>query len=324
MTRPSVLVTRPDIPPEGLALLRDRCDVTVWDKPEPVERSFLLENIKGKDALFCMVTEKIDRELLDAAGPSLKVIGTMSVGHDHIDMAEVKARGIKVGFTPDVLTDATAELVMALLLMTGRRLVEARQQIYNGGWAGCAWSPLWMCGQGLAGSTAGIVGLGRIGQGVAARLRPFNVSTILYTGRTERPEAAALGAQFVPFDELLARSDFVIVTCALNDDTRGLFNEAAFGKMKSNAVLINASRGGTVDQEALAAALRSGRIQAAGLDVMTPEPLPPTHPLANMTNCTLTPHVGSATVKSRTDMATLTARNILTGLDGAQMPARLC
>ncbi|XP_037084499.1 glyoxylate reductase/hydroxypyruvate reductase-like [Pollicipes pollicipes] len=324
MSRPRLLVTRPDIPPEALAMLRERCDVTTWDHPRPVDRSFFLDHVKGVDGLFCMVTEKIDKELLDAAGPSLKVIGTMSVGHDHIDLNEVKARGIKVGFTPNVLTDSTAELAVALLLMTARRLVEARDQITNGGWAGCAWSPLWMCGQGLAGSTAGIVGLGRIGQGVAARLRPFNVSKILYTGRTEKPEARDLGAEYVTFDDLLARSDFVIITCALNESTKGLFNEAAFKKMKKTAILINTSRGGTVDQAALVTALKSGQIQAAGLDVMTPEPLPSDHELTTLTNCTLIPHVGSATVKSRTDMATLTSRNILAALDGSAMPAQLC
>jgi len=324
MSRPRVLVTRPDIPAEALQMLRETCEVTVWPESRPVDRAFLLAHAPGVDALFVMVTERVDEELLDACGPSLKVIGTMSVGHDHITMEAVKSRGIKVGFTPDVLTDATAELVVALLLMTARRLVEARAQITDGGWAGCAWSPLWMCGQGLAGSTVGIVGLGRIGQGVAARLRPFNVAELLYTGRTEKPEAAALGVRYVSFDELLARSDFVIVTCALNDATRGLFDAAAFAKMKRNAIFVNASRGGTVDQSALAAALREGRIQAAGLDVMTPEPLPVDHELTALPNCTLTPHVGSATVKSRTDMATLTARNILAALRGDTMPARLC
>lgn len=282
-------------------------------------REELLKNIEGKDGLFCMLTDKIDEEVLNHAGPNLKVIGTMSVGVDHLDLEEIKKRKIKIGYTPNILTDATAELTVALLLCTSRRLLEASPEVYNGGWK--AWAPVWMCGPGLNNSTVGVVGFGRIGQAVAQRLKPFNVSNILYSGRTDKPEAKEIGAKRVSFDELLSRSDFIIVTCALTPETKEIFNDEAFKKMKSNAIFINTSRGGVVDQNALVKALENKTILAAGLDVMTPEPLPLDNPLLKLKNCVLLPHIGSASIQTRANMAILTANNIITALNGQPMPA---
>lgn len=293
----------------------------MWTKEEPVPRGELLNNIKDKDALFCVLTDKIDKEILDKAGPNLKVISTMSVGVDHIDVEEVKTRNIKIGYTPNILTDATAELTIGLLLTTSRRLLEANQEVYNGGWK--AWAPVWMCGPGLNNSTVGIVGFGRIGQAVAARLKPFNVKQILYTGRSDKPEAKALGAERVSFDELLQQSDFVIATCALTSETKHIFNDSAFKKMKPNSIFINTSRGGVVDQNALVDALKNNTILAAGLDVMTPEPLSLNDPLLKLKNCVLLPHIGSASIETRQNMAILTANNILAALNGQDMPAEL-
>ncbi|MPC31891.1 Glyoxylate reductase/hydroxypyruvate reductase [Portunus trituberculatus] len=291
MSKPKVLVTRADIPQKAFTMLEEKCEVDVWKMPSPIPREELLKRIPGKDALYCLLTEKIDKE---------------------------------VGFTPGVLTDATAELTVTLLLATTRRLFEAHGELLNGGWAKCAWSPLWMTGQGLKGSTVGIFGLGRIGQGVVQRLQGFSVHKFIYSGRNPRKEGEELGAEFVSFDELLRQSDFLLVTCALNKETQGIFDEAAFAKMKNTAVIVNTSRGGVINQEALVKALKTNQIRAAGLDVMTPEPLPPNHELTTLPNCTLIPHIGSAETSTREDMATLTAANIIAGLEGKPLPARLC
>lgn len=323
-TVPKVLITRNDVPKEAVMLLQSRCSVEIWNKPSPIPREELLKLVKGKNALYCLITDKINVELLDSAGPDLKAIGTMSVGHDHIDLQECRKRNIVVGNTPDVLTDAVAELTIALLLATSRRLMEATKEVTNGGWANCAWGPLWMCGTSVSGSTLGIVGLGRIGFAVAERLKSFKTKNILYSGNKAKIEAAEkLNAKFVPFDELLKQSDFVIVCAALTPSTKGIFNLEAFKKMKKNAIFINTSRGGLVDHGDLYTALTTGIIKAAGLDVMDPEPLPTDHKLTKLPNCVLLPHIGSATVETRTIMALLTAKNILAGLDGKPLPCPL-
>ncbi|XP_046458489.1 glyoxylate reductase/hydroxypyruvate reductase-like isoform X3 [Daphnia pulex] len=324
MNKPKVLVTRGDIPKSAISILEEKCEVELMPDHSPISRIDILNKISGKDGLFCLLTDKIDHEVLEKAGPQLKVIGTMSVGYDHLDMNEIKKRKISVGYTPNVLTAATAELTVALTLATTRRLFEAHDEITNGGWAKCAWGPLWMCGGGLVGAKVGIVGLGSIGLAVAKRLLPFDIAKIMYCGRQEKPEAAQVSGEYVTFDHLLSESDVVIITCPLNDTTRNMFGPAQFASMKSNSVLINTSRGGVVDQSALVHALKTGQITAAGLDVMTPEPLPVDHELTQLKNCVLIPHIGSATLQTRTTMATMTAQNIVNALEGKPMPAQLC
>lgn len=319
----SVLVTRCDVPKESVELLQEMCNIEIWPKPSPIPRDVLLEKIVGKHALYCQLADKIDKELLDAAGTQLKVIGTMSVGYDHIDLPECKNRNILVGHTPDVLTDDVAELTISLLLATSRRIFEASQELLNGNWMSLGWSPLWMCGTSIKGSTVGIVGMGRIGFAVAEKLQGFKIDKLLYSGNTQKEKADELGAKFVTFEELLKNSDFVIACCSLNPQTKEMFNEKAFSLMKSTAIFINTSRGGVVDQDALYKALTTGQIKAAGLDVMIPEPLSPNHPLTKLVNCVLLPHIGSATVSTRVSMAMLTARNILAGLQNKPLPAPL-
>lgn len=197
----------------------------------------------------------------------------------------------------------------------------AAKAVKSGEWS--TWSPLWMCGPGLAGSTVGVFGLGRIGLAVARRLQPFGVKSILYSGRAPKPYACDVGAEFVPFEQLLARSDFVIASCPLSAETSGLFNGAVFAQMKPSSIFINTSRGGVVNQDDLYEALVSGTIAAAGLDVTSPEPLPVDHRLLGLENCVVLPHIGSATVETRTEMAELTARNILAALSGDRMPSEL-
>ncbi|XP_048451038.1 glyoxylate reductase/hydroxypyruvate reductase-like isoform X1 [Rhincodon typus] len=312
------------IPREALGLLRDSgiCDIKHWDSDDTVPRADLLKGVAGIDGLYCLLTEKIDKELLDAAGPNLKVISTMSVGFDHLSLEEIKRRGIKVGYTPDVLTNASAELTVALLLATSRRLMEAVAEAKNGGWG--TWKPMWLCGYGLSDSTVGIVGLGRIGFAVAQRLKPFGVKKFLYTDFEPKPEAAAeIQAEYVPMDKLAEQSDFVTVHCTLTPETNGLCNKEFFSKMKRTAIFINASRGAVVNQDDLYQALSTGQIAGAGLDVTVPEPLPTNHPLFALKNCVILPHIASATIATRTTMAVLAANNLLAGLKGEPMPKEL-
>ncbi|XP_072373092.1 glyoxylate reductase/hydroxypyruvate reductase-like isoform X2 [Scyliorhinus torazame] len=308
--------------------LSGSCDVKHWDSDDPVPRTELLKGVAGIDGLYCLLTEKIDKELLDAAGPKLKVISTMSVGFDHLSPEEIKKRGIRVGYTPDVLTNATAELTVALLLATARRLMEAVAEAKNGGWG--TWKPMWLCGNGLSDSTVGIVGLGRIGLAVARRLKPFGVKKFLYTDFEPKPEIAAeIQAEYVPLDKLAEQSDFVTVHCALTPETNGLCNKDLFSKMKKTAVFINTSsclflhRGAVVNQNDLYQALTTGQIGSAGLDVTVPEPLPTDHPLFALKNCVILPHVASATIATRTAMAVLTVNNLLAGLKDEPMPKEL-
>ncbi|XP_017548879.1 glyoxylate reductase/hydroxypyruvate reductase [Pygocentrus nattereri] len=317
-----VFVTR-RIPQEGLELLQRAavCTVSLWDSDEPVPRAELLKGVEGAHGLLCLLSDRIDAEVLDAAGPNLKVISTMSVGFDHLAIDEIKKREIRVGYTPDVLTDATAELTVALLLATARRLPEGIQEVKSGGWS--SWKPLWLCGYGLSGSTVGVIGLGRIGLAVARRLKPFGVKRLLYSGRQPKPQAQEVDGEYVPLDSLLCESDFVVVSCALSPETQGLCDKAFFTKMKTTAVFINTSRGAVVNQEDLYEALTAGQIAAAGLDVTTPEPLPTDHPLLALKNCVVLPHIGSATYSTRGIMAKLTANNLLAGLTGEAMPSEL-
>uniref|UniRef100_A0A8C6Z9T7 Glyoxylate reductase/hydroxypyruvate reductase n=1 Tax=Nothoprocta perdicaria TaxID=30464 RepID=A0A8C6Z9T7_NOTPE len=278
-----VFVTR-RIPPAGLRTLSEAggCAVRLWDSEEPVPRAELLAAVAGKQGLLCLLSDRVDRELLEAAG-ALKVISTMSVGFDHLDLHEIKKRG---------------------------------------GWT--TWKPLWMCGYGLSGSTVGIIGLGRIGQAVARRLKPFGVKKFLYTGSRPKTEIAAeFQAEFVPITRLAEEADFVVVTCALTPETQGICNKDFFSRMRKNAVFINTSRGAVVNQEDLYDALVNGQIAAAGLDVTTPEPLPTDHPLLSLKNCVILPHIGSATYTTRNTMSVLAANNLLAGLRGEPMPSEL-
>nr|XP_057945214.1 glyoxylate reductase/hydroxypyruvate reductase b [Doryrhamphus excisus] len=319
-TLPRVYVTR-QIPPEGLRILREsgQLQFELWDSDDvPVPRKELLQKVKGVDALLCVLTEKIDAELLDAAGPNLKVLSTMSVGFDHLSLEELKKRGIRVGYTPDVLTDAVAELTVALLLATSRRLIEATHEAKTGGWG--TWRTLWLCGHELANSTVGILGLGRIGVAIAERLAPFKVKKFIYTDVAPRPDlAGGINAEYVTFDDLAKQSDFLLVCCALTPETHMICNKNLFSKMKKTSIFINTSRGGVVNQEDLYEALSTDQIEGAGLDVTIPEPLPTDHPLFTLKNCVILPHIASASYTTRNAMSSLAANNLLLGLRGQPM-----
>ncbi|XP_046673805.1 glyoxylate reductase/hydroxypyruvate reductase [Homalodisca vitripennis] len=318
-----ILVTRPDYPANGMELLEKKFDLEILSKGKATaSKEDIIQGIKGKSAIFCCLNDKIDKDVLKAAGPSLRVVSTMSVGVEHIDIDECRKLSIKVGYTPYVLTEATAELTIALLLATSRRLFEAHSQLRTGGWT--SWAPVWMCGPALKGSTVGLVGFGRVGQEVARKVKAFNVAKILYTDSGKKPKnevATELGAQRVELEELLKTADFVIAICSLNPKTQGMFSAQRFSLMKPTAIFINTGRGGLVDHDALYAALKNNKLWAAGLDVMTPEPLPTNHPLLELPNCVLLPHIGSATYQSRMTMCELTAKNIIAVLEDRTMPA---
>jgi lactate dehydrogenase-like 2-hydroxyacid dehydrogenase len=319
--RPTVFITT-KIPKVAEEKLKQHCNlIEYWDSEEPLPRSELLKRAKNVDGIFCVLTDKIDKEFLDNA-QKLKVVSTMSVGFDHIDIEECSKRGIKVGNTPGCLDETTADLVLALLLATARRIPEAVAAVKNGEWKP-NWRPEWMCGTDVHGSTVGIIGLGRIGSAVARRLAGFNCQ-ILYTGNKEKPEIArSLNAQFVPIDILLSQSDFVLPLVPLSKTTRGMINRDVFKKMKPTAFLINASRGPIVDQDALVDALKNNVIAGAGLDVTTPEPLPLDHPLLSPElshKVVILPHIGSATYKTRATMALMAADNLIAGLYNRPIP----
>lgn len=315
--RPIVLITR-RIPTSLLNRIESDCQVRYWDSDETMPRAELLRQATGVTGIYCLITDLIDGGVLDAAGPTLRVVSTMSVGIDHIDVAACKGRGVAVGHTPDVLTETTADLALALILATARRLPEAMAAVKEGSWG--TWHPFWMTGSDLYGSTVGIVGLGRIGVAVARRLLGFGCN-ILYTGRQPNERNAATAqASFRTLEDLLAESDIVTVHCPLTAETRHLIDAPALRKMKRAALLINTSRGPVVDQEALYAALVDGTIAGAGLDVTTPEPLPPGHPLLTLPNCVVLPHIGSATVATRHRMATIAADNLVAGVLGRPLP----
>jgi glyoxylate reductase len=317
MARPKVFVSR-RIPDEGLNAIRAACDVDLWPDQLPPSYDVLRERVKDCDGLVSLLTDRIDGALLDAA-PKLKVVSNFAVGFNNVDVPACTARGVAVGNTPGVLTDATADTAVTLMLAAARRVLESATDAREGRWK--TWEPLGWLGQDLAGRTLGIVGMGRIGFAAAKRLNHGWGMKVLYTEQVPRPEAdQEFGAKRVDLDTLLAESDFISVHVDLNPSTKGMFGIAQFQKMKKTAVFVNTARGPLVDQAALAEALRSGTIFAAGLDVTDPEPLPPDHELYKLPNCTIVPHIASATVQTRNAMARLCAENLLAGVRGEALP----
>lgn len=309
-----VFVTR-EIPAAGLEKVCESCDAEVWNEPLPPCRDVLLEKIAGCHGLLTLLTEKVDAEFMDAAGPQLKVISNFAVGYNNIDVEEATRRGIRVGNTPGVLTDATADMAFSLLIAAARRIVEAQDYVRAGNWK--TWEPLGHIGADLCGKTIGIVGMGRIGYAMAKRCHGGWGMNVLYADKfASEPAERDLAAKQVDFDTLLAESDFVSVHTDLNDSTQGMFNADAFSKMKNTAIFINSARGPIHNQADLYEALKSGQIFAAGLDVTDPEPIAKDDPLLTLSNCVTAPHIASATVSSRNGMAEIAADNLLAGLRG--------
>jgi lactate dehydrogenase-like 2-hydroxyacid dehydrogenase len=316
--RPRVFVAR-RIPDAGLDQVLAACDADVWDDELPPPRDELLRRVRGCAGVLTLLTDRVDDELLDAAGPDLRVVSNYAVGFDNVDVPACTARGVAVGNTPGALTETTADLAWALLMAAVRRVAEGDRYVRAGKWR--TWGPRLLLGSDVYGSTLGIVGFGRIGQAVARRAAGFGM-TVLYWSRSRAPAdlEAAVGAAFVPFEELLARSDIVSLHVALNEGTRHLIDSEALGRMRPSAVLVNTARGPVVDQAALAQALRDGTIAAAALDVTDPEPISPDDPLLALENCLVVPHIASASHAARNRMAELAAANLLAGVRGEPLP----
>ncbi len=318
--RPNVLVTRP-IMEEPTRILRERCNVTIDENDFGIPRAALLERVRGRDAIITMLTERVDAELLAAAGPQLRIVANHAVGFDNIDVAACTAAGVLATNTPDVLTETTADTAFALLMAAARRVGEGERLLRaRTPWI---WGPLMMLGQDVHHKTIGIVGFGRIGQAVARRANGFGMR-VLYSDAVQLPAdvEAETGAERRELDDLLAESDFVSIHTNLTPQTRHLFGAHAFARMKPTAVLVNTSRGPVVDEVALAEALAAGELFAAGLDVFEHEPKVDERLLV-LDNVVVIPHLGSATVDTRDAMGHLAVRNVFAALDGERPPTLL-
>ena len=311
LNKPKVLVTR-NIFSEDIDRIKEIAEVDLWEEELPPSREILLQKSKGISGILCLITDDIDKELMDNAGTKLKVISQIAVGYNNIDIAEATRRGIPVGYTPDVLTHTTADFAFALLMATARLIVPGYNAVSNGLWK--TWHPLHFLGQDVYGSTLGIVGMGRIGFEMARRSIGFNMNVIYYDINRRRDLEDEVRMKYVSFDELLAISDFVSIHVDLNPVTKNMFNEEQFNKMKESSVIINAARGPIIDNMALYSALKDNKIYAAGLDVTDPEPIPSNHPLLTLDNCLIVPHIASASVATRKAMSRLATTNLINGL----------
>jgi len=315
--KPKVFVTRL-IPEAGLKRIKEECAAEIWPEPLPPPHDVLRARVADCDGLVSLLTDRIDGNLLDAA-PRLRVVSNYAVGFNNVDVPAATARGVCVGNTPGVLTDATADMAFCLLIAAARRVVEGHQYTQTGKWK--TWEPLGHLGQDLAGRTLGVVGMGRIGFALARRCQRGWDMKILYHDvyRNEKAEAE-LAARQVDLDTLLRQSDFISVHTDLNQQTRGMFGVEQFKKMKPTAVFVNTARGPLVDQKALYDALKAGTIFAAGLDVTDPEPPEASDPLLQLPNIVIAPHIASATVGTRNAMAEICAANLIAGLTGQKLP----
>jgi glyoxylate reductase len=320
MSRPNVLVTRP-IMQTPLARLERRCDVTVHENEFGIPREELLQVVAGRDGIITMLTEKVDAELLAAAGPQLKIVANHAVGFDNIVVADCTAAGVMATNTPDVLTETTADTAFALLLAAARRVGEGERFLRAG--TKWIWGPLMMLGQDIHHKTIGIVGFGRIGQAVARRARGFGMK-VIYADAFKLPDEVELETLAVrrDLDDLLEEADFISIHTNLTPETRHLFGAEQFKRMKDTAVLVNTSRGPVVDEAALADALASGEIFAAGLDVFENEPQV-NETLLHLENVVVIPHLGSATVDTRNAMGELAVDNVFAAIDGTRPPTLL-
>lgn len=304
-----------NMPAEQLSRLSEYCDVDAWQGKGSIPRDELMARVGGVDGIICLLTDRIDAELINAS-KNLKAISCVSVGVDHIDVGTLIARGIPLGHTPGVLVDATADLAFGLLLAAARRIPQGDRYARTGGWQGASWSPKAFLGCSVAGKTLGIIGLGDIGQAVARRAAGFDMPVIAWS-RSGREVA---GVRTLSLEQVLDQSDFVSINVALTEETRGLIDAAALSKMKPGAILINTARGGIVDERALAKALKEGRIAGAGFDVFEKEPVPPDNALFDAPNFIATPHIGSATPETRLAMMDLAVANMCAAMWSEKMP----
>lgn len=305
------------LPKRGLDSIIENFDVEIWPEYGPPNRDLLIKKAEKADALITLLNDRIDNELFKGA-PKLKIVAQMAVGFDNVDLKEATKRGIYITNTPDVLTQTTADFAWALLMAIARRIVEADQYVRKGNW-NVAWHPDMLTGRDINSATIGIIGAGRIGQAVAQRAQGFNMK-ILYYNPSTKPELDVLGAKKTELDELLALSDFITLHVPLTKETTHLINAEKFNLMKKTAYLINTSRGPVIDEKALFTALKSGQIAGAALDVFEQEPTPKTNPLLSLENVVVAPHISSASIETRSKMAELSARNLMSFFKGETPP----
>lgn len=313
MSKPKVFISR-RIPDAGLQMIYEECNVDLWDQELPPSKEELLRHVPGVDGIISLLSDPIDAEVIQAAGENLKVISNYAVGFNNIDVQEATKRKIAVGNTPGVLTDATADFAFALMMSAGRRVVEAEKYAREGKWK--TWGPATLLGVDFAGATLGIIGFGRIGKAMARRAMGFGMRILIYDP-TADPSAGIIK---VNLDTLYREVDFISIHTPLTDLTRNMINAEAFAKMKPNAVLVNTARGEIVDQNALYDALKNHIIFAAAVDVTVPEPLPPDHPLFELDNLIICPHIASASTTTRENMALIAAGNLLAGIRRERLP----
>ncbi len=316
MPKPKVFVTRL-IPEEGLAMVREATDMKLWEDELPPPHDVLLREVRDIDGLLSLLTDKIDAQLMDS-NSRLKVISNFAVGYDNVDIPAATERGIPIGNTPGVLTDTTADLAFTLMMAAARRIHESIDYVRAGRWK--TWGPKLLMGQDVHGATLGIIGFGRIGQGMARRAGGFGMRVLYYDVYRRTDLEQSMGVIYADLDTLLRESDFVTIHTDLNETTRHMMNAEAFGKMKRTAIVINTARGPIVDPQALYEALKAGRISGAALDVTEPEPLPEDSPLLTLPNCLVVPHIASASVVTRGKMSQMAAANLIAGLKGEKLP----
>ena len=309
---PRVFVTRHLIG-DALDRLRQDAEVEVWPDADPPPPEALLDAAKRSDGLLTMISDHIDGAFMDAA-PSIRIVSQLAVGYDNIDIAAASERGVLVCNTPGVLTDAVADLAFALMLAQARRLPEADKALREGHWG--LWSPTFMLGHDLRDKTLGIIGLGAIGTAIAERAKGFRMNLRYWSRSRKQDVESELGIEYRELADLLRESDYVHVTVALSEETRGLIGAEQLAIMKPHAVLVNTARGPLVDQKALYEALKAGRLGGAALDVFESEPLSPEHPLLRLPNVIVSPHIGSATVETRRRMADLAVDNLIAFFEG--------
>lgn len=310
-----VFATR-KLPQEVAEHLKQKVDFSEWpSEDQPMTKEQLLEAVQDVDGLISVLSDPIDAEVL-AAAPNLKGISQLAVGFNNIDLSEATKRGVRVTNTPDVLTNATADLTFAMLLAAARKLSQASEEVREGKWK--SWSLLQLAGKELSGSTIGILGFGRIGQAVARRAKGFDMD-VIYWNRSKKPEAEAqIGATYHEFHDVLKQADFLVIMLPFAPELKYLIGAEELAMMKKDAILVNTARGGLVDEAALYEALTSGKLAAAGLDVFEQEPVPTDHPLLTLPNVEVAPHIGSSTLATRMEMAHLTVRNLLAVLEGKE------
>ncbi|VDG97023.1 Glyoxylate/hydroxypyruvate reductase B [Lysinibacillus sphaericus] len=313
--KPKIFVTR-KMDDRVVEPLLDKFDVRMWEsESDPVPRAVLLREVVEADALWTVVSDSVDQELIET-GKKLKIIANMAVGYNNIDLEAAREHGVLVTNTPNVLTETTADLTFALLLATARKLILAESELRKGNWK--SWSPMQFTGMDVAGATLGVVGMGRIGEAVARRAKGFNMH-VLYHNRNRKHDAEEEhGFEYRELDRLLEEADFVVVLTPYTPETVGLIGARELGLMKNTAILINVSRGGIVDESALYNALTNNSIWAVGLDVFETEPVPPDHPLLSLPNVTVLPHIGSASVKTRLAMMDMNSQAITDVLEGRE------